>query len=59
MTQVLSGDENELGTLGLESFDMAFEVVLDSDSDPASPRSMSSPRKWFIVTTICTAIVCV
>ncbi|CAG9992133.1 unnamed protein product [Clonostachys byssicola] len=59
MTHVLSGDKNEGGTSGTESFDLAFKVVLDDDSDPASPRSMSSPRKWFIVTTICTAIVCV
>ncbi|CAH0042515.1 unnamed protein product [Clonostachys rhizophaga] len=57
MTQVLSGEEHELGTSGPEGFDMAFKVVLDDDSDPASPRSMPIPRKWFIVTTICTAIL--
>ncbi|CAH0045740.1 unnamed protein product [Clonostachys solani] len=59
MTQVLSGDEHEPGAGGSESFDIAFKIVLDDDSDPASPRSMPSPRKWLIVATICTAIVCV
>ncbi|VUC22870.1 unnamed protein product [Clonostachys rosea] len=59
MTQLLSGEERETGTVEPGNFDMAFKIGLDDDSDPASPRSMPNYRKWFIVATICTAIVCV
>ena len=49
----------ELGDDRARAFDDAYRVEWDGETDPMSPRSMSTMRKWTMVLVLCMATVCV
>jgi len=53
----LSDQTTEAGNLTTDC--ESFEVSWDDDKDPLCPRSMSTLRKWMIVSIACMGSLCV
>lgn len=53
----LSDQTTEAGNLTTDC--ESFEVAWDGDKDPLCPRSMSTLRKWMIVSIACMGSLCV
>lgn len=53
----LSDQTTEAGNLTTDC--ESFEVSWDGDKDPLCPRSMSTLRKWMIVSIACMGSLCV